>query len=241
MSAAGSDAAEQAAPIAPAALYPEDPNAWSSGEVLRLVLTPVLVAVLFASGVYWVKLQLPASRTGRDEVSTIQVHLLPRPAPAPIPVAESSQPATASVAALSDVSIDRPGRPTENVTTAPVTPDLPPAKASTPTYRPAPAPADVPPNAAVIRFQQALLHHVARYQRYPNAARAARLYGSVGTVFSMRRDGAVLGVWITNSSGQKIFDKEAIDTIRRAQPMPAIPPELPDPLTVQTTLVFDPG
>jgi protein TonB len=209
--------------------------------VLRLLLTPALVVVLFAGGVYWVKLQLPASRTGQDEISTIQVHLLPRPAPAPIPVAESSQPTTASVAARADVSVDRPDRPTENVTTTPMTPDLPPRKASTPTDRPAPSLADAPPNAAAIRFQQVLLQHVARYQRYPKAARKARLYGSVGTIFSMRRDGAVLGVWITSSSGQKIFDREAVDTIWRAQPMPSIPPGLPDPLTVQTTLVFEPG
>jgi protein TonB len=92
-----------------------------------------------------------------------------------------------------------------------------------------------------IQFQQALLRHVARYQRYPKAARSARLYGSVGTVFSMRRDGTVVGVRITSSSGQQIFDKEAIETIMRAQPLPPIPPGLPDPLTVETTLVFEPS
>ena len=35
--------------------------------------------------------------------------------------------------------------------------------------------------------------------------------------------------------------KEAIETIRRAQPLPPIPPELPDRLNIHVQLVFDPS
>jgi protein TonB len=57
----------------------------------------------------------------------------------------------------------------------------------------------------------------------------------------MSRDGTLLGVWVKTSSGQAMLDKEAIDTIRRAQPLPSIPPELPDRLNIHVQLVFDPS
>jgi periplasmic protein TonB len=236
MSAVEPDAGERADLI-----LPEDPSAWSSGEVLRLLLTPAIVAMLFVGGIHWVKLRLPASRTGMDEAPAVQVRLLTQPAPAPPPVAEASQSSAMKVAARTDVSVDQPDRPAENMTFTPAAPDLPPAKAPVPRDRQAPSPADAPSIAAAVTFQQVLIQHVTRYQRYPRAARRARLYGAVGTIFSMRRDGTVVGVWITSSSGQKIFDREAVDTIWRAQPLPSIPPDLPAPLTVQTTLVFEPG
>jgi periplasmic protein TonB len=236
MSAGEPGATEQAERI-----LPEDPSAWSSGEVLRLLLTPAIIAMLFVGGIHWIKLRLPASRTGLDEAPTVQVHLLTHPAPAPPPAEETSRPATASVAVQTDVSVDRPDRPAEVMTATPATPDLLPAKAALPDHAARPPP-DAPSIAAAVSFQQLLIQHVARYQRYPRAARPARLYGSVSvsTMFSMRRDGAVLGVWITRSSGQKIFDKEAVDTIWRAQPLPAVPPGLPSPLVVDDTFVFDP-
>jgi protein TonB len=51
----------------------------------------------------------------------------------------------------------------------------------------------------------------------------------------------VLGAWIKTSSGQQVLDQAAIDTIRRAQPMPAIPSGLPDSLKIEVALGFDPS
>jgi protein TonB len=82
---------------------------------------------------------------------------------------------------------------------------------------------------------------VARYQRYPNAARLGRMRGTVETLFSMQRDGTLLEVWVKTSSGQVVLDKAAVDAIRRAQPLPAIPSELPDRLNIQIALVFEPS
>ncbi|MHC4043477.1 energy transducer TonB [Bradyrhizobium sp. 23AC] len=95
-----------------------------------------------------------------------------------------------------------------------------------------------PASSAAIKFQQSLLRHVSRYQRYPNAARAMHLEGTVVTQFAMARDGTLLGVWVRTSSGQLLLDKEAIETIRRAQPLPPIPPELPDRLNIHLELEF---
>jgi protein TonB len=92
-----------------------------------------------------------------------------------------------------------------------------------------------------MKFQQALLRHIERYQRYPKAARLGRQQGTVDTLFSMRRDGTLVGVWVKTSSGQQVLDAAAVETIRRAQPLPAIPAGLPDQLTIQVQLAFDPS
>ncbi len=227
---------------AAAALHLDDPRAWSAGEVLRLLLVPLITTVLFVGGIYWVRLQLPAGPAmGRDQASVVQVHLLPRPTPAPIPVAPASEPATASVASRTDVPLDEPDPMSVDAAAMPPARASTPAETSVPSARPTPSPADAPPSSATVRFQQALLRHVARYQHYPNAARLGRLHGSVETLFSMRRDGTVLGVWVKTSSGQAVLDKEAVDAIRRAQPLPSIPSELPERLNIQVTLMFEPS
>jgi len=218
--------------------YPEDPSAWASGEVLRLLLVPVIVTMLFVSGIYWIKWRLPAGHAEQEPAATVQVHLMARPGPevVPVPEAETSPAAAAHIAARTESSLDQSDRPAEDM---PVTPATATKDVAAPVNRAIAS--DAPPSEAAAKFRQALLRHVGRYQRYPRAARRERLYGSVDTIFSMRRDGTVLGVWVRSGSGQPIFDKEAVDTIWRAQPLPPIPADLPDPLTVETTLVFDPS
>lgn len=228
---------------AAASLQPEDPSAWSSGEVLRLLLVPTVVAMLFVGGIYWARQQLSAAPTAlRDQTSLVQVHLLPRPDPALIPVSPIAPSIAASVAGSTNVPVDaRHPRPVEDAAVAVPTGVTTQGEISAPSVRPTPSQADLPPSSAAIRFQQALLRHVARYQHYPNAARLGRLHGSVETLFSMRRDGTVLAVWVKTSSGQVVLDKEAVDAIRRAQPLPPIPPELPDRMNIQVMLMFEPS
>jgi protein TonB len=117
------------------------------------------------------------------------------------------------------------------------------------------APAEAPPvtsglnpsvtggtaDSVALKFRQALLRHVARFQRYPNAAGEPDPEGKVDVRFSMDRDGMLLGVWVTTGSGPSVLDREAIETIRRAQPLPPIPRELPDRLNVHLQLVFAPS
>jgi protein TonB len=221
--------------------HQEDPGTCSSGELLRLFLVPTIATALLVGGVYWVRLRLPAGPAGQDQASIVQVHLLPRPEPAPIPVAGATQPLASSVASLTDTSVDDPDHPAGDDT--PVVP-WPPAPtqvdAPAPSVAPATSAIDAPPSAAIVEFQQALLRRVKRYKRYPNAVRLGRLQGSVETSFAMRRDGTVLGVWVKTSSGQAVLDKEAVDTIRRAQPLPPIPAGMPDPVNFDIVLAFAP-
>ena len=79
---------EGVAPIIPVSspFYPEDPSAWATGEVFRLLLVPIIVTMLFVGGIYWIRSQLPSGRTEQDSASTVQVHLMARPGPEIVPV-----------------------------------------------------------------------------------------------------------------------------------------------------------
>jgi periplasmic protein TonB len=219
----------------------DDPSAWTSGEVLRLLLVPTIATALFVGGIYWIRLQLPARPASREQASMVQVYLLSHPAPALIPLRPASQPTAASLASQTDLSVESPDR--VSVDTTAVTPirESAPMELSVLGFRSAPSPMEAPPTSAILRFQQVLLRHIARHQRYPNAARLARLRGAVETFFSVQRDGTLLGVWVKTSSGEAVLDREAVDAIRRAQPLPLIPSELSDRLNVQVTLVFEPS
>ncbi|MBR1221264.1 TonB family protein [Bradyrhizobium sp. U87765 SZCCT0131] len=221
-----------------ATFQPDDPSAWSSGEVARLVLAPTVAVVLFVGGLYWVRLQAPAGTSGRDQAAVVQVQIMPRPDPVPIPVPLASQPTPASLSTPSETPSERADPVvTDDPALAPPPRATPPLDARAPSLRPAPAAAEASANRAALMFQQALLRHVARFKRrYPGLPR-----GSVEAAFTMRRDGTLLGVWVRTSSGLSAVDKEAIETIRRAQPLPPIPSELPDRLNVQIGLDFDPS
>jgi protein TonB len=221
--------------------YQDEPGTGlSGGELLRLFMVPALVAVLFVGGVYWIRLRLPAGSTGQPSTSIIEVHLLPRPDAAPIAVASVSRPVTENVASRADASLEQP-EPAISDDPAPKPKTFSPADAPPANVMSAPSAMSGPANDAAAKFQQALLRHVAQYQHYPSAARSRHLEGKVDTQFAMARDGTLLGVWVRTSSGQAVLDREAIETIRRSQPLPPIPQGLPGQLNIRVQLEFDPS
>ncbi|MCA6116432.1 energy transducer TonB [Bradyrhizobium sp. WSM 1738] len=230
------------ASLAPGPLlsYEDESGTWSSGEVLRLFMVPGLATLLLVGGVYWIKLQTPSGSMGQQQASVVQVHLLPRPDPAPIVTASTSHSTAPEITSRTDTSSREPSPSTSDEAVS-VPRAFSPAEAPPSAILSAPSAVSGPADSAAARFQQVLLRHVAHYQRYPHAARALRLQGRVDTQFSMSRDGKLLGVWVRTSSGQTVLDKEAMETIRRAQPLPSIPPELPDRLNIHVQLVFDPS
>lgn len=210
---------------------------WAGG--LRLLLVSAAAAALYAGGVYWIRSRITVEPAGRGSGPVVQVQLLPRPSSASVshdfepppriddPAGDVGLQANASGKVTSDPAA------TASVTTL--------ADLGTAGARPAGALIAPPPVGVTARFQQMLLDRVARFQKFPRAARHDRLHGTVDALFSMRRDGTVLGAWVHTSSGWPILDREALAAIRRAQPLPAIPPELPDRLNISVTLVFDPS
>ncbi len=91
---------------------------------------------------------------------------------------------------------------------------------------------------AASAFQRILFTHIARYQAYPDDARRDRLQGQVELYFSMRRDGTVTDIEVAASSGHVELDDAAINTIKRAEPLPRIPTNLPDSLNIAIPMAF---
>lgn len=87
-------------------------------------------------------------------------------------------------------------------------------------------------------FRQRLLSHIARFKRYPVYARAHNLEGVVQVRFIMDRQGRVLDAWIDTSSGQTTLDEEALATIARASPLPAVPERWPSKIQVAIPVEF---
>lgn len=218
-----------------------DAKAWPSGELLRLIFVPSIVLILFIGGVYWLRLQVDSAGGAPALQSVVQVQLLPRPDPLPIPVPTTASEVT-STAAIAPAAVndhnDNASAEDQQVFAA-----LPTEVSEASPSPPSPAGAlasDSPPDLATLQFRAALLRHISHYQRYPKAAESKGLQGTVTAVFSMDRGGKLLGVWIKSSSGQAALDQAAIDTIRRAEPLPSIPPALPDSMKIEMALGFDP-
>jgi protein TonB len=215
-------------------------DSWSSGELLRLLVVPAVVTVLFVGGVYWIRLQNPAGSAGQQQSSIVQVHLMPRSDATPV-FAQAPDSILDNLESREQAKPPSPDPAEADTTVAMSTATAAIPESSPSSMKSAPALLSGPPSSVAIKFQQALLRHVARFQRYPKAARAQGLQGKVDTQFSISRDGTLLEVWVSSGSGQVILDNEAIETIRRARPLPAIPSGLPDHLTIHVQLVFEPA
>jgi protein TonB len=120
----------------------------------------------------------------------------------PLPVA---QPAAATDARSAPASI----------TAAPPTPDAPPA--------------DFQAGAASDQWEARLMARLERYRYYPAVARSRRQQGTAWVRASIDRDGQLRALRLEQSSGQPMLDESALQTFRRAQPLPRIPEELPAP------------
>ncbi len=87
-------------------------------------------------------------------------------------------------------------------------------------------------------WEAQLLAHLERYRRFPARARAARQQGTVYVRFTMNRAGAVLSASVLRGSGFTALDQAALDTLRRAQPLPAIPADRPDVVELTVPVEF---
>ena len=221
-------------------LTDDDPDASLFGQGFRLMLFPAIVGLLFVGGVYWLHLQLHRSAGQAEPMAIVEVKLLPRPDPLPIPVSQASQSTAMSATNPGKAPTETPADMSRNVLAALPAEETQPSEPAVPSRMPQLA-ADAVPNAAMLQFRDALLRHIAKFQRYPRAAERQHLQGTVHAVFSVGRDGKLLGAWVKTSSGQAMLDQAAIDTILRAQPLPQIPPALPDSMKVEVALGFDPS
>ena len=105
-----------------------------------------------------------------------------------------------------------------------------------------PKPVVTPPVSAAPSnsdYFKRLLGKLYSYKRYPEAARIKREKGVAVIRIVMERDGTVSGVTLVKSSGSEALDQEAVSLPMRAQPLPAMPENMPqERLTMNVNVDF---
>lgn len=97
----------------------------------------------------------------------------------------------------------------------------PPVPESTSPPRPRPS------AAAIASWHQKIALQVERHKGYPASARARHETGVAELAFTLDRNGKVVKSRVVRSSGFVALDQETIDTVRRAQPFPPPPANMP--------------
>lgn len=144
---------------------------------------------------------------------------------------EPPEPPEIVIPQISPITMPSPP-PVEQVQAADPVPET-----TAPKSVPAP-PANRASSNAEATWEAQLLAHLGKYRRYPAAARARREQGVVHVRFRMNRKGAVLSAEVLRSSGSVALDRAALETLRRAQPLPAIPEDRPDELDLTIPVEF---
>lgn len=78
----------------------------------------------------------------------------------------------------------------------------------------------------MLRYQDVIKQRIQEARKYPRWAKKQGLEGSVVAAFTVLANGETGNISILDKSGYAILDKEAINTIKRAAPFPAIPDNL---------------
>jgi periplasmic protein TonB len=123
-----------------------------------------------------------------------------------------------------EISKQQEPRPPAPTTSAPQA--IPEQTAAIPA---APTQGQTVPNTsnAVPTWKTQILALLERNKRYPEAAQSRREQGVAQVFFSLDRQGRVIGSRVVRSSGASVLDEEALALLRRAQPFPPPPRELP--------------
>jgi protein TonB len=80
--------------------------------------------------------------------------------------------------------------------------------------------------AATASYDALIVAHLLRFKQYPEASRAAGEQGTALLSFAVSRTGQVLSRHIGRSSGHPALDADTLALLRRAEPLPAFPPEM---------------
>lgn len=152
-------------------------------------------------------------------------------APAPTPVLTRSAPAPVS---------DAPAVPAVPVA-APVAaaePAVAPAVSQPAPSAPVSRPAATDP-AALAAYGRNIAGALAGHQHYPRMAQIRQWQGTTLLQLELAADGQLQSVRVLSSSGHEILDRQAIDMVRAATPLPPLPSSLAGrSLTVDVPVVF---
>ena len=96
-----------------------------------------------------------------------------------------------------------------------------------------------PQKEAMLRYQDIIKQKIESCRRYPSWAKKQGLEGTVYLAFVVLSSGAAKDIKIVQSSGFSILDKEAVSTVKRANPFPPIPGEMrASSLSMEVSVVF---
>jgi protein TonB len=219
-------------------------NVQAPGASLRSCRWPA--AALLVAGLHALALVALLKVAADDEFDTsglIAVNLAPLPQAAayqpeiqvsdptpPRPVAAPEVPVEPSPATQAEVETQpRPEPEThERATRVDPIPE-PPVETRLAATTAAPNPG-LASHTALLRttWVKTLVAHLDRHKRYPSAAHQRQQDGIVTVEFAMDRSGHLLTARVTESSGSPVFDAAAIELLRRSEPLPVPPRELPD-------------
>ena len=167
-----------------------------------------------------------AAKETKEEVEKEMPTVEPSPAPDPEVVLPTPHPVTDKKPDEEKPQEDKPQQQSaDQVVAAPLTMAPPRVEAKEEPVAAAPSPGISA--AAVARAQaaweKALVSHLNRFKRYPDAARARSSQGDVAVQFTIDRTGGLVASRIVRSSGSSALDEEALAVLQRASPLPAPP------------------
>ena len=169
-----------------------------------------------------------AAKETKEEVEKEMPAVEPSPAPDPEVVLPTPQPVTDKKPDEEKPPEEAPKQQSaDQVVAAPLTMAPPRVEAK---EEPVPAPPSPGASASAARAQaaweKALVSHLNRFKRYPDAARARSSQGDVVVQFTIDRMGGIVASRLVRGSGSSALDEEALAVLQRASPLPAPPGHL---------------
>jgi protein TonB len=163
----------------------------------------------------------------------------PKPKQAPKPVEKQDKKPTPLkvdpiIRTITPVAAMPAPQPQPVATPAPTPPQPETAAPKTAPAPPAPQVSSNTPDT----WEGRMLARLEKFRRYPGAARSARQQGVVYIRFRINRDGHVLSSALVRSSGFPALDQAALETLRRADPLPKIPADRPDEIELSVPVEF---
>jgi protein TonB len=89
-------------------------------------------------------------------------------------------------------------------------------------------PASMASAGSLANWHKSIAKRVAKKQVYPRAAMMREIEGKAKVSITVSRDGRVLEHKVVQKTGEPILDKEIVKLVRRIDPLPAPPADVPD-------------
>jgi periplasmic protein TonB len=213
--------------------WPENPtsDAAAGALVVELAPMPAVAPVNTPDLAHGPQVQeaMPTQEASRQLAEPEEIALSAEPSPAPDPEVSTAPERPEPKEQPKDESAREAEREKQDDPATAVLATAPPRVDAAPS----PAPPSPGRSAMLARaqatWQKALIEHLNKHKRYPEAARSRRAQGTVVVAFKLDHGGRVVTSQVTRSSGSRPLDEEALAVLQRANPLPAPPHHLSGP------------